>query len=119
MAFILERDIAELGACKTIMISYNPLLPLLNLAAGIGSAVISILWVLQIILSILTDPPVSQFLSDYLMWFDTWFPMFGTVSYALFSLYVSITKILLLRLWTFVINNRTIQSNSYARLFQL
>lgn len=88
MAFILDRDLAELAACKTIMVAYNPLLPYANLAAGLACTGISVLWLLQIILAILTTPPQTQFLSTYLLWFDSWFPMFGTVSYAMFSLYL-------------------------------
>jgi LMBR1 domain-containing protein 1 len=77
MVFMLERDIDEFVACKEIRNNYNPLIPFAKLGAGAFSALLSILWILQIILSILTSPPASPFLSLYLVSFDQWFPMFG------------------------------------------
>ena len=66
------RDMTELAACKDIMHRYNPLLPYAYLSVGIFSTLISLLWILQIILSVLTDPSVSPFLSVYFLWFDSW-----------------------------------------------
>ena len=36
----------------------------------------------------LTAVPISIFLNTYLIWFDSWFPMFGNLTYALLSLYL-------------------------------
>jgi LMBR1 domain-containing protein 1 len=36
----------------------------------------------------LLKPPVYGFLNNYFFWFDTWFPLFGTISVAIFALYL-------------------------------
>lgn len=88
MVYILEHDIEDLAAHKNMNLEYNPLVPFAKLAAGILFSVISILWFFQIILYMIPTPPISAFLNIYLIWFDSWFPMFGNVSYALLSLYL-------------------------------
>lgn len=88
MAYILEKDVEALQACKNFLKEYNPLIPYFKLIGGIFFGCISLLWLLHIILYILTSPPASKFLNSYLISFDTFFPMFGNVSYALLSLYL-------------------------------
>jgi LMBR1 domain-containing protein 1 len=34
------------------------------------------------------DPPLAPFLNSYFDWFDGWFPLFGTLSVALFTVYL-------------------------------
>lgn len=93
MVFLLERDVEEFRACKTAEVDYNPLIPYAKLAVGIFFGIVSFLWILQIILSILTKPAASPFLSLYLISFDSWFPMFGNLTYALFSLYLLVCTV--------------------------
>eukprot|EP00605_Chrysophyceae_sp_TOSAG23-4_P001708 GSChrysophyteH1.ASY1.ANO1.1877.1 assembled CDS len=86
MMYALEQEVEDLDACKNINKSYNPLIPYVNLAMGILCFIISICWVLQIILyNLVREIP---FLNNYLLSFDSWFPMFGVVTYAIFSLYL-------------------------------
>eukprot|EP01036_Dinobryon_divergens_P035013 gene35013-45323_t len=93
MAFFLERDVDEFMACKSLNQRYNPLIPYAKLGCGIFFAAISLLWQLQIILAVLTQPAVSPLLSSYLLSFDSFFPMFGNISYALLSLYLLVCTI--------------------------
>lgn len=88
MVFLLERDIGELRSCKTINEGYNPLVPFAKLFAGLVFTVISIMWILQIFMSMIIVPSPGQLLNVYLIQFDTWFPMFGNLTYAIFSLYL-------------------------------
>lgn len=66
----------------------NHIWPYLSIVFFILSVIITILWLCQIIIYMLLDPPVSPFLNDYLTWFDTWFPLFGTLTVALFAFYL-------------------------------
>ena len=91
MMYALEQEVEELEACKNINKSYNPLLPYLSLLFGFIAAIISILWVLQIVLYNLADE--VPLLNDYLQSFDSWFPMFGLVTYAIFSIYMLLCTI--------------------------
>lgn len=93
MVFILERDLEEYRACKVVRKGYNPLRPYVNLGGGVFFALLSVLWLLQIILAMLTTPQASPFLSLYLVTFDVWFPMFGNLTYALLSLYLLIATV--------------------------
>lgn len=88
MIFILERDVEEFQACKQVGGSYNPLIPVGKLLAGIVFGFITLLWLVHIIVYMLVTPAASIFLNAYFFWFNSWFPIFGNVSYALFSLYL-------------------------------
>ena len=88
MVFLLESDVVELRSCKTVNDGYNPLVPFAKLFAGLIFTTISIMWILQIFFSMLISPPPSQLLNVYLIQFDGWFPMFGNITYAIFSLYL-------------------------------
>jgi LMBR1 domain-containing protein 1 len=35
-----------------------------------------------------TGQPLTKFLCDYFIWFDSWFSLFGTISVAVFSMYL-------------------------------
>lgn len=93
MVYVLEKDLEDFRMCKAIRQNYNPLIPIFKLGIGILFSILSILWILQIILAVLTDPAVTPFLSLYLLSFDVWFPMFGTLTYALFSLYLLVCTV--------------------------
>jgi len=93
MVFLLERDVRELRNCKTINDGYNPLVPWAKLFAGLVFTVISIMWILQIFMSMVIVPSPGQLLNVYLIQFDTWFPMFGNITYAIFSLYLMFATI--------------------------
>jgi LMBR1 domain-containing protein 1 len=93
MVFLLEKDVEDFRLCKNIRQSYNPLIPYVKLGVGIFFSLLSILWILQIILAILTNPPATPFLSLYLIVFDSFFPMFGNLTYALLALYLLLCTI--------------------------
>jgi LMBR1 domain-containing protein 1 len=88
MIFILERDVEEYHACKAVGGSYNPLIPFAKLFFGVIFGFITMLWLIHIIVYMLVAPSASLFLNAYFFWFNTWFPIFGNVSYAMFSLYL-------------------------------
>ena len=88
MIFILERDVEEFQACKRVGGTYNPLIPIGKLMAGIVLGFITLLWIIHIIVYMLVTPSASIFLNAYFFWFNSWFPIFGNVSYAMFSLYL-------------------------------
>ena len=88
MVFLLESDVFELRSCKTVNDGYNPLVPFAKLFAAFIFTTISIMWILQIFFSLLISPPPNQLLNVYLIQFDSWFPMFGNITYAIFSLYL-------------------------------
>ena len=87
MVFLLETDYDKFRAAKDIA-NYNPLYPIFLLLAGIISACITILWVLHVIVFMFFYPPQSQFLNNYFIQFDNWFPLFGVISVAIFTLYL-------------------------------
>lgn len=86
----LERELEEFEECnpENFRENYNPLVPWGKLFLGILSCLISFLWIVHIVLYMLLDPPVSTFLNKYLIFFDKWFPLFGTLSVGLFSMYL-------------------------------
>ena len=55
--------------------------------------VISIMWILQIIIYVIPDPPFHPLLNEYFAWFDGWFPLFGTLSVAIFVVYLLLCAI--------------------------
>lgn len=92
MVFCLERDTEDFVACKNLRQNYNPLIAPFKLFLGILFGIVSLVWLLQIILGILTN--ASPFLSLYLLSFDSWFPMFGNLTYALLALYLLLCTII-------------------------
>jgi LMBR1 domain-containing protein 1 len=88
MVYILERDTAELRNCKDSTKGVMPLIPYVKLLVGLFFALLTALWFCQICIYMLPQQPPSSFLNAYFISFDAWFPMFGNISYALFSLYL-------------------------------
>lgn len=90
--YLLEQDVEDFKNCSSNYQSYNPLIPYAALIFGVISFVVSIFWILHIILYIiplgLGKNPVTPFLNSYFMWFDGWFPLFGVLSVAIFTVYL-------------------------------
>lgn len=66
----------------------NPLLQILQLILGVLSSVLSILWLVHVIAYVFVYPPSTTFLNGYFVALDSVFPLFGTVTYAIFSAYL-------------------------------
>lgn len=87
--YLLEQDIEELNACHVEFKQHNPLIPFAKLLVGCVCTLLSLLWILQIsIVMLIPDQTFGGFLSDYFIWFDRWFALFGTISVGLFSIYL-------------------------------
>lgn len=91
--FLLEQDVEDFGACHANYENYNPLIPYIALVCGLLSVVISIMWFLHIVIYVLPDPPLRPFLNNFFMWFDKWFPLFGVLSVAIFTVYLLLCAI--------------------------
>merc|ERR1711871_1649966 len=93
LTLVLERDWEELQLCEQSRYMnpscLNSFFPYFQLAGSILGMIISILWFLHILLYMLPSAwgggPITPFLNDYLAWFDTWFPPFGTITIAIFT----------------------------------
>lgn len=88
MVYVLEKDHADLKLCQGPTADFTPLIPYAKLLGGILGGAISLLWFLHIVLFMLVEPPVTPFLNEYFIWFHSWFPLFGTLSYAIFAVYL-------------------------------
>ena len=86
--YLLENDVEDFQACTSHYDSYNPLTPYLGLLFGICSVIISIFWILHIVVYVMPRKPFAPFLNNYFAWFDKWFPLFGVLSVAIFTLYL-------------------------------
>jgi LMBR1 domain-containing protein 1 len=86
--FLLEQDVEDFTAASAASEKYNPLLPWLSLFFGIICSLLSLLWVIHIAIYVLPPTPLNPFLNTYFAWFDTWFPLFGTLSVAIFTVYL-------------------------------
>lgn len=93
MVYLLEKDYDDWNISSKNVDDYNPLMPYISLFMGIIAAIVSILWVVQIIVYILIDPPASQFLNAYFIQYESWFPLFGTLSVAIFAFYLLVCVI--------------------------
>lgn len=62
----------------------------LKLFGGLLGLALSICWVLQIILYILIDPPVTPLLNDMFIKANDAFPLFGTLLFGLFAFYLQL-----------------------------
>ena len=60
----------------------------LRLFFGIISAILSVLWLLQVILYIFLSPPLDPFLNTVFKALDKVFPLFGTAAFAIFCFYL-------------------------------
>lgn len=64
----------------------NVLVPWIKLFFGIIFSLMTLLWLTHIVIyMVLGEMP---FLNDYLIWFDGWFPLFGTLTVGAFALYL-------------------------------
>lgn len=88
--YLLEQDVADFAAASSANEKYNPLLPWLSLFMGIICSFLSLFWIIHIGLYMLPPKPVVPFLNTYFQWFDIWFPLFGTLSVAIFTVYLLI-----------------------------
>ena len=91
--YMLEEDVRDFTAYQVASEKYNPLYPYLALLMGLVSSVFSISWFLQTVLYTLPDPPASKFLNELFEWFDSWFPLFGTLSVAFTTLYLLLCSV--------------------------
>lgn len=86
--FMLEQDVQDFQACTSEYEKTNPLAPFIALFFGFFSIIISALWLLHICIYVLPKVPAALFLNSYFDWFDSWFPLFGVLSVAIFTLYM-------------------------------
>jgi LMBR1 domain-containing protein 1 len=86
--FLLEQDVEDFQACHANYEKYNPLIPYIALICGFFSFIISAAWFLHIVIYVLPNPPLMPFLNSFFSWFDGWFPLFGVLAVAIFSIYL-------------------------------
>jgi LMBR1 domain-containing protein 1 len=87
--FLLEQDTTDLREAKAYNSNAgNPLTPYAKLVAGVVAVVVSFFWFLQIVLYMLPSPPVTTLLNSYFTLFDSWFPIFGVLTFAIFAYYL-------------------------------
>ncbi|GAX12705.1 LMBR1 domain-containing protein 1 [Fistulifera solaris] len=86
--YLLEQDVDAFKAVTTDQDKYNPLMPYLYLMLGCFSVIISLFWFLHIIVYVFPSPPLAPFLNNFFKSFDSWFPLFGVLSVALFTSYL-------------------------------
>lgn len=86
--YVLEQDFEELKLCHEEYKNYNPLLAVFKLFVGCLASVVSGIWIFHIAFYMIPPVPLIPFLNTYFMWFDQWFPLFGTISVGLFSAYL-------------------------------
>lgn len=86
--YMLEQDTQDLKMCHEEYRNFNPLIPIAKLILGCIFALISCMWIFHIGLYMVPPVPVVSFLNSYFMWFDQWFPLFGTLSVGFFSTYL-------------------------------
>jgi LMBR1 domain-containing protein 1 len=91
--YLLEQDVDDFQAYSSDADAYNPLIPYIAIVFGVCALVISIMWILQIVIYVIPDPPFHPLLNDYFAWFDGWFPLFGTLSVAIFVVYLLLCAI--------------------------
>ncbi|KAF1777680.1 Lipocalin-1 receptor [Phytophthora cactorum] len=79
--YLLEGDVVDLKLCHEEYRNFNPLKPIFKLFLGCIASVISCMWFFHIALYMLPNTPLLPFLNTYFIWFDRWFPLFGTISF--------------------------------------
>lgn len=89
----MEEDVDDFMLSTDNYKNYNPLLPFLSLIFGFFSLIISIAWIIHIGVFVLPKKPIHSFLNIYFQWFDNWFPLFGVLSVAIFSLYLLLCSV--------------------------
>lgn len=87
---MLEADLEKFQLCdpQNYREHYNPLWPWFKLVCGILSIFITLAWLVHIVIFMLFSPPFYAFLNYFLMWFDGFFPLFGTIAVAVFGMYL-------------------------------
>ena len=60
----------------------------LKLLLGLVSVVLSLCWLVQVVLYMFTNPPISPFLNTFFITLDGVFPLFGTVAFTVFCFYL-------------------------------
>ena len=91
--FLLEQDVTDFAAASSANEKYNPLLPWFSLFMGIICSFISLVWIIHIGVYVIPKQPLLPFLNTYFLWFDNWFPLFGTLSVAIFTVYLLICAV--------------------------
>lgn len=91
--YLLETDVEEFLASSENYQNYNPVLPFLSLLMGFLCFIVSVAWVVHIAIFIVPKKPYHPFLNTYFQWFDNWFPLFGVLSVALFTLYLLVCAV--------------------------
>jgi LMBR1 domain-containing protein 1 len=86
--YLMEKDAEDFLAVSANYENYNPLIPYIQLILGVFAVIISIFWFLHLIVYVYPDPPLAPFLNNYFKFFDAWFPLFGTLSVAIFVTYL-------------------------------
>uniref|UniRef100_A0A7S1GBQ8 Uncharacterized protein n=1 Tax=Bicosoecida sp. CB-2014 TaxID=1486930 RepID=A0A7S1GBQ8_9STRA len=69
----------------------NILVPWMKLLAGIITTILTLAWLTHIVIYMLLDE--TPFINDYLIWFDGWFPLFGTLTVGVFAIYLLLAVI--------------------------
>lgn len=90
--FLLEEDIEHFQAAADQQ-NYNPLIPYVMLLLGCCAIIISVFWFIHIVIYVFPNPPFAPFLNNYFKFFDSWFPLFGVLSIALFTFYLLIAAV--------------------------
>mmetsp|Transcript_20473 Transcript_20473/g.30167 ORF Transcript_20473/g.30167 Transcript_20473/m.30167 type:complete len:544 (-) Transcript_20473:149-1780(-) len=86
--YLLETDVEDFIASSANYQNYNPIWPWMSLFGGMLSFIMSVAWIAQIVIYILPPQPLHPFLNQYFQWFERWFPLFGVLSVAIFTLYL-------------------------------
>lgn len=90
--YLLEEDVEQFQAIADQSKS-NPLVPYIALLLGLCSVIISLFWFLHIIVYVFPGTPWAPFLNNYFAFFDTWFPLFGVLSVAVFTFYLLLAAV--------------------------
>ncbi len=91
---VLEEDEAALAAVfpqgddPAASWAMTVLMQWVKLFLGLAALAVTVCWILQIILYVLIDPPVTPFLNDLFIAANDVFPLFGTALFALFVFYL-------------------------------
>ena len=79
---MLQGEDPDYSWAVTVMTFY------LKLLLGLVSVVLSLCWLVQVVLYMFTNPPISPFLNTFFITLDEVFPLFGTVAFTVFCFYL-------------------------------
>uniref|UniRef100_A0A7S3NJ84 Uncharacterized protein n=1 Tax=Aureoumbra lagunensis TaxID=44058 RepID=A0A7S3NJ84_9STRA len=88
MVYVLEIEKEEYDLLTNQQ--YNPMVYKMNLVLGVLASFYSIFWLLQILLYLLIDPSASPFLNIYIIQFQHWFPIFGSMTAVSFAAFLQL-----------------------------